>query len=94
MRIKLLDAAEKDLEEGYWFYEAQTPVLAPITLIHCMPISTLLHISEEFTGSFLAIIACCRDGFPLLSTIGSSIKQWSFSQYLIVAEIQAGYGKD
>jgi plasmid stabilization system protein ParE len=23
LRIKILDAAEKDLEEGYWFYEAQ-----------------------------------------------------------------------
>lgn len=41
MRIKILAEAEKDLEDGYHFYESQTQVLEHIFLI--LSILTLTH---------------------------------------------------
>ncbi len=80
----------RTLRKGIGSMKRKILVLARITSIHFMLISTPLHISEAFTGSFSDIIVCYRDGFPLQSTIESSMKWWWFLPFLIAAATQAG----
>jgi hypothetical protein len=47
MKIKILSPAERDLEEGFRFYESQSPGLGSYFLDSLL--LTLWHTSEEFT---------------------------------------------
>ena len=62
MIVRILDAAERDIEEGYRFYEKKSPALGSYFLI-----LTLSHISEVSIVWFSAIIDFSANDFLLLS---------------------------
>jgi len=53
MKIRILSPAERDLEEGYHFYESQSPGLGSYFLDSLYPDIDSLHTSAAFTNSFL-----------------------------------------
>ena len=56
MIVRILDAAERDIEEGFRFYEKKLPALGSYFWIRSILILTLSHISEVSIVWFLAII--------------------------------------
>ena len=91
MKVQILDTAEEDLVEGYWFYERQQPRLGA----HFRnSIYADLHALEKTAGVhrivYRTIIARWLRGFLLHCIIRFSDKQRLYARSLIAAATQRG----
>jgi hypothetical protein len=94
MKIKILNSANNDLIDGYWFYEKQDQGLGAYFLdtlfsdIDSLKIYAGIH-SVQFKKYYRLL----SKSFLSLFTIASKRKQYSFMLFLIVVEIQHGLEK-
>ncbi len=77
MRLRILGAAERDLEEGFHFYERQSPDLGSYFLDPLYSDIDSLTYSAEFIGLFSDIIDFSPNGSHSPFIIRSSrIRSW------------------
>ena len=91
MKVQILDTAEKDLVEGYWFYERQQPGLGAHFRNSIYADLHALERPQEFIESFTrTIIARWLRGFLLHCIIRFPDKQRLCARSLIAAATQRG----
>lgn len=95
MKIEILDQAEDDLIEGFYFYEAQRPGLGSHFLVHSMKQSIL---SESMVESIAKLTKTITVYWPRGFRLLCSTRFWkvlrSCMQSWTVVAIPPGFGND
>jgi len=91
MRIEILDGAEKDLLEGFEFYEGQSEGLGSYFLDSVLSDIESLHLYAGIHATYFVIIDCWRSAFHSLFITKFKIRQFKSMQYLIADVIPPGF---
>jgi hypothetical protein len=94
MKIKILNAAENDIEEGYRFYESQDPGLGSYFLDTLYSDIDPSPILEACTGWSWDITVCSRKDFPLPFTTALLSVKLSYLLFSIAVAARAGQEDD